>query len=412
MSGASESNDDLVSGRVNRSNDLTRIWAENAFPGVDDLRVEFNGDVIFLVEVAHNTEEDGEHRPSAKLDAIIGRGWSAQHAGGSGGIGVIGIGGEVAGLGVRGEGGENGGGMVGDAGGRATGVAGFGGPNEGTGVFGLGSGGERLFRRGRGGIGVHGAGGHADLTPGHPPVSPGTGVFGEGGKILESNPGRLLLGAGVIGLGGHAGEKNMPSVNVTGSVGVFGEGADARVEKIFDTGTGTSIQVGPLESGAGVIGRGGLPLPPEMPVAAGVIGLAGGHSKPPIAITGNVGVFGLGPTGVRGRGDPGPGVNGVSDKDRGGVFESERAAQARLVPQKVRTRLPEGSPITPTGIAPAALENGVVSLPKDGAAGDLMTLIDDGNLCTLWFCVRTGGSTGPARWAQVILGTQFDGQAS
>ncbi|HEV8718242.1 MAG TPA: hypothetical protein VGX03_36170 [Candidatus Binatia bacterium] len=340
MAGSSESNDDLVSGRVNRSNDQTTIWAENKFSSVDivgieieSFRVNFNGDAIFRVEVAKDTEDEGEFRPPMALDGIVGNGWSAEHVGGSGGTGVTGIGGNVGGLGVRGQGGENGIGVLGDAGGRTTGVVGLGGPREGTGVFGLGSGGERLFRRGRGGIGVHGVGGHADLTPGQPTISPGVGVLGQGGKILDTNKERLLLGAGVIGVGGNAGEKNALSADETGSVGVFGQGADARVENIFDGGVAT--QVGPLEPGAGVIGRGGVPIPPEMPVAAGVIGLAGGGTKPPIALTGGVGVFGSGPTGVRGSGRGGPGISGLSDKDRGGVFESQRTAQARLVPKKV-----------------------------------------------------------------------------
>jgi hypothetical protein len=417
MSGSSESNEDLVSGRVNRSNDQTTIWAENKFSSVDiigievdSFRVNFNGDAIFSVEVAKDTEEDGEFRPPMALDAIVGNGWSAEHVGGSGGTGVTGIGGNVGGLGVRGLGGENGIGVLGDAGGRTTGVVGLGGPREGTGVFGRGSGGDRLFRHGRGGIGVHGVGGDADLTLGQTAVLPGAGIFGEGGKILDTNENRLLLGAGVIGLGGHAGEKDAPSSNETGSVGVFGQGADAKVERIFDGGVAT--QVGPLEPGAGVIGRGGVPIPPEMPVAAGVIGLAGGEAKPPIDLTGRVGVFGSGPTGVRGSGRDGPGISGLSDKDRGGVFESQRAAQARLVPKRIETRLPEGSPVNPTGINEAALERGIVSLPKNGAAGDLMALIDDGEDCTLWFCVRGSSSAGRARWAQVLLGPSFDGQSS
>ncbi|MBF6651163.1 hypothetical protein [Methylobacter sp. BlB1] len=417
MSGSSESNDDLVSGRVNRSNDQTTIWAENKFSSVDiigievnSFRINFSGDAIFSVEVAKDTEEDGEFRPPMALDAIVGNGWSAEHVGGSGGTGVTGIGGNVGGLGVRGLGGENGIGVLGDAGGRTIGVVGLGGPREGTGVFGRGSGGDRLSRRGRGGIGVHGVGGDADLTPGQTAVLPGAGIFGEGGKILDTNENRLLLGAGVIGLGGHAGEKDVPSTNETGSVGLFGQGADAKIEKIFDGGVATLV--GPLEPGAGIIGRGGVPTPREMPVAAGVIGLAGGETKPPIDQTGGVGVFGLGHVGVRGSSENGPGVSGRSDNDRGGIFESQRAAQARLVPKKVETRLPEGAPVNPTGINEAALEKGIVSLPKDGAAGDLMALIDDGEDCTLWFCVRGSGSKGPARWAQVLLGSPFDGQSN
>jgi len=54
MSGAEESNDDLVSGRVNRSNDQTTIWAENHYDTTNigpietgSFRIEFNGPAIF-----------------------------------------------------------------------------------------------------------------------------------------------------------------------------------------------------------------------------------------------------------------------------------------------------------------------------------------------------------------------------
>jgi hypothetical protein len=85
-----------------------------------------------------------------------------------------------------------------------------------------------------------------------------------------------------------------------------------------------------------VLGRGGVPAPPEGPVAAGVIGLAGAVPIPNISETGNTGVYGSGPTGVFGRGD-GPGIHGLANRDRGGIFESgergaEPIAQLRLVP--------------------------------------------------------------------------------
>jgi len=416
MAGSDESNEDLVSGRVNRANDQTTIWAENRYDstsilGVEtgNFRVDFNGRAIFVVDVAKDSEDEGEFRPSEPLDAITGLGWSADHAGKSGGTGVTGIGGKVGGLGVRGEGGQNGTGVLGDAGGSATGVVGLGGPNEGTGVFGLGSGGERLMRRGQGGIGVHGVGGVAHLEPGPDDVMPGVGVFGQGGRITDENRGRLLLGTGVIGVGGDAGNKDLPSHGDAGSAGVFGQGADAKIN--MSTDGGTTVLDGPAEPGAGVIGIGGVPNTGRLPAAAGVIGLAGRLAKPSIAETGGAGVFGMGSTGVRGIGDAaGQGVSGSSDRGRGGVFASREIAQVRLLPKPVRTRFPEGSTVTPTGISPGAIEEGVVSLPKDGQAGDMMALVDDARMCTLWFCVR-GADGGPARWAQVLLGPAFDGQS-
>ena len=113
MSGAGESNDDLVSGRVNRANDQTTIWAENDYTGLGpipggSLRTDFNGTAIFVVEVAKDSDDDGEFRPANPLDAIVGVGWSADYAGQSGGTGVTGIGGDVAGTGVSAKGGEGG----------------------------------------------------------------------------------------------------------------------------------------------------------------------------------------------------------------------------------------------------------------------------------------------------------------
>jgi hypothetical protein len=406
MAGSSESDEDLVAGRVNRSNHQTTIWAENQFDSfsigpfeLDWVRTEFGGPVIFLVEVAKDSADEGEFEPSAPLDGIMGVGWSAQQAGQSGGTGVIGIGGAVAGRGVFGRGGEGGPGVTGDAGGAAAGVMGFGGPREGTGVFGLGSGGERLQRRGRGGVGVHGVGGHASVQTGaNDDVLPGAGVFGQGGQFREGNPARLLLGTGVIGVGGDAGNQGLPDRSNAGSAGVFGQGADATVD-------------GPGEPGAGAVGRGGISTDPRIPPAAGVIGLAGGRDKPSIFETRDAGLYGLGSTGVRGVGVAGQGVRGSSDVDRGGAFSSDEVAQIQLIPKGVRTVFPDPATVTPQGISPGDIERRIVSLPKNGQGGDLMALVDDSRTCTLWFCVRSGDGSSPARWAQVLLGAPFDGQS-
>jgi hypothetical protein len=121
-------------------------------------------------------------------------------------------------------------------------------------------------------------------------------------------------------------------------------------------------------------------------------------------------VHGSGTVGVQGFGRGGPGIVGHSDRDRGGVFDSDKSAQVQLVPMKAPDRLPNGTPITPIGISAQNLERGDVALPKNGLAGDLLTLLDNGNDCTLWFCVRSALSGSPARWAQVPLGVSFDGQ--
>ena len=241
MSGSDESNDDLVAGRLNRANDQTTIWAENTYTSTGigpietgSFRTDFSSQYIFVVEVAKDSDEDGEFRPSTPIDAIVGIGFSADFAGESGGTGVTGLGGDVGGTGVFAKGGEGGRGLLADAGGDATGVIGLGGPREGTGVFGLGGGGERLLRRGAGGTGVHGVGGVASLQPGPDDVLPGVGVFGQGGLIPDQNTDQLLLGTGVIGVGGDAGNMDMPPTSDAGSVGVFGQGADANVKTIVN----------------------------------------------------------------------------------------------------------------------------------------------------------------------------------
>jgi hypothetical protein len=396
VSGASESNEDLVSGRVNRSNDQTSVWAENGavtdpILPVGSTPVAYKGGNILVASVSPDVNND--YRPSTPLNAILGNGWM-------GGTGVTGNGGAAGGTGVHGLGGANGVGVMGDGNRAGAGVIGRGGPLVGTGVLGIGSLG------GSAGVGVQGVGGIANI--GGPPAA---GVFGQGGTISGTNTDRRLLGAGVIGVGGDAGSAPASPPADAGSVGVFGQGADAKVDSTPGPG-GTPVLSGPLEPGAGIIGRGGVPVPPSprMQMAAGVIGLAGGEDKPSLSQTGNVGVFGQGPTGVRGRGKAGPGINGSSSADRGGVFSSAQAAQARLVPHGIEIELPSGVPVTPTGIGESHLERGVVLLPKDGFAGDLMTLRDSAGNCTLWFCVRSADANGPARWSQVLLGPSFYGQ--
>jgi hypothetical protein len=220
----------------------------------------------------------------------------------------------------------------------------------------------------------------------------------------------------------------------TGGIGVYAQGAEATltmVPPLDETGSTIigvpNVPSGPLAPGAGVLGRGGVPIPPAQgPVAAGVIGLAGGLPIPDVFETGDTGVYGAGPTGVfghgpigvRGQGDTGvrgqgggngSGVHGVSlDAGRGGVFESARSAQVQLIPQVVRASFPNSVPVTPQEI-PVKRGEGVVSLPKDGRGGDLLALTDDQGQCTLWFCVR-GEGAGPAQWAQVLLGTSVVGR--
>jgi len=186
-------------------------------------------------------------------------------------------------------------------------------------------------------------------------------------------------------------------------------GADADVKPIVD-GTGT-VYDGPAEPGAGVVGRGGVQTVPRPQIAAGVIGVAGGFAKPSIGETGSTGVAGHGVTGVGGVGEGGPGVRGSSDKDRGGIFASIAAPQLQLTPFRVKATLPKPSAVSPTAIPLGFLKENSSLLPKTGQAGDLMTLIDDTRMCTLWFCVKGWDKVNAALWTQVLLGPSFPGQS-
>ena len=174
MSGASGSGEEVETGRTNRAEGRTILWAQVP-PGQSN----FNGPAIFIAEVAKDAEdpddyEDGDSFiPSNSFDGIVGKGWSGGSA-------------------------SNFGGTPG-----GTGVVGRGGRNQGTGVFGLGGGTPEPGNGGAGGIGVHGLGGpqadfFADYT-----TPPGAGLVGQGGRQSEfDNRLRLPHAAGVIGLGG------------------------------------------------------------------------------------------------------------------------------------------------------------------------------------------------------------------
>lgn len=402
MSGATGSDQDMVVGRANWADGRTTLWAKVP-PGTSN----FWGEAILFVEVSpeYSPDDDREDyddgatfHPSNRFHGIVATGWSGGSA-------------------------SNFGGTPG-----ASGVIGRGGRNVGTGVVGLGGGTPEPGNGGEGGIGVHGLGGSKVDFFSDPAIPPGAGVIGQGGRQVDNgNTLRLPHAAGVIGIGGGTGRnKDLLPVHTlmqTGGVGVYAQGAEATLTMVpptDETGNtipGSNVPSGPLAPGAGVLGRGGVPIPPEGPVAAGVIGLAGGLQIPNVSETGNTGVYGAGPTGVfghgpigvRGQGDGnGPGVHGVSlDAGRGGMFESARSAQVQLVPQEVRASFPNSVQVTPKEI-PVKRGEGV-SLPKDGRGGDLLALMDDQRQCTLWFCVR-GESGGPAQWAQVLLGTSVDGR--
>lgn len=394
MAGATGSDQAIHTGRTNRAEGRTVLWAQ--VPPGQGL---FNGDAILIVEAAKNAEDPddyedgGTFRPANKLHGIVAVGYSSGSP-------------------------SN---LAGTPG--AAGVIGRGGNNQGTGVVGLGGGvpddDSPETGNGAGGIGVHGLGGSQApfLTFADPSTPPGAGVIGQGGRRSDhNNTLRLPHAPGVIGLGGGIGPAHdsllVHTLTETGGIGVYAQGAEATVSMVPPPGppgipAGPNVPSGPLAPAAGVLGRGGVPIPPRGPVAAGVIGLAGGVPIPDISESGDTGVYGTGPTGVTGRGVS-TGVHGVAvGSGRGGMFESVRSAQVQLVPQKVLEAFP-----TAVGVTPLAIPRGSegAQLPKDGQAGDLLSLMDKQQQCTLWFCVG-GPDKDSAQWAQVLLGPSFPGVA-
>jgi hypothetical protein len=193
---------------------------------------------------------------------------------------------------------------------------------------------------GTGEVGVHGIGGEGswDLQARAGVRDPaGAGVIGEGGaRHLGENKSQLPLGPGVIGLGGGT---RGPTESECGGVGVYGQGADAKIQTMRENDErGNPIAEwldGPPSPGHGIVGRAGSWDVPEgigvIGDAAGVVGLAGGRPIPD-KMTSNVsGVFGLGlfgvlgqsdspdgsGAGVSGRHDSGPGVAGFSNSGIG-----------------------------------------------------------------------------------------------
>ena len=406
--GSTETNDDMEAGRPNLAEDTTRIWAQRkpgSFFGQGLGLGHGDGSSIFNVSVAEQTsnpdayvDSDGvrsSFTPEKSVDGIVGTGWSGGSASNFDGTPGAGVG-----------------------------VTGNGGFNQGTGVFGRGAG----ERSGPGGIGVHGVGGsHGDPFPIPPSISErpaGIGVVAQGGRHHENaNIARRLHGAGLIAVAGGA-ERPLPPHTDTGGIGVWAKGSDAEttmVNPFDDSGPipGPQVPSGPLNPETGVFGLGGVPIPSRGPVAAGVIGLAGGTTPTPdINQTGDTGVYGRGPVGVRGQGptgvvgegERGPGLHGkgMDSDSRGGIFQSVHAAQVQLVPHPIGEP-PDLTSVTPTVVVGS--KERVPFLPKNGRGGDLLTLRDNRLQCSLWFCVKGEVAGQAAQWAPVAVGPSFDGVA-
>jgi hypothetical protein len=345
MAGSDKSGEEMQSGRTNRAENRTRIWAQR------NGGESFEGPAIFIVETAGDIEDDDFDKPAdgQTIHGIMGSGNGA-------GAGVIGFTKrhlnddpqeELSALDFK--------------------------HAEGVGVFGKGITGVV----GQGDTnGVNSSGLSEDEKP---RIEAGAGVVGRGGAGHDPS-------AGVVGFsGGSTGDPKGYEVGVfgQGSTGVMGRGENG----IGVAGFGD-------ERAAGVVGFGGVGKDARGNDAqgTGVIGVGNNQNIfPPFDEPIGTGVLGVGLDGVIGSGSGG----------RGGIFQSERDAQVRLVPKKadeIKERL-KFTPISPTFPA----------LPRSGLRGDLMSVIDHLGQATLWFCVTRDSVSGTAQWAKVILGDLFDG---
>jgi hypothetical protein len=182
------SGDDIQAGRVSTAEGTTDLLG--AVPSEKD--VDFNGSVILRVG-----PQPGDLKPNVVLDGIHGIG-------------------------------NNGASIEPGAPPGGTGVIGFGGPNQGTGLVGLGGG----VNGNRGGIGVQGIGGTVSSPSFDPKIPPGTGVLDLGGRVdTIGNSRRRPHGAGVVAVAGGSNQP-LPLLTETGSVGVYAQGAEARVDTV------------------------------------------------------------------------------------------------------------------------------------------------------------------------------------
>jgi len=228
------SGDDIKAGRATGANSTTFLVGEKID---DDNPPDFAGDVIFVVGPLRVPARS----PGHTVGGILGIGTNGSPTGPP----------EVSRGGV--------------------GITGFGGQNQGTGVLGVGSGEEH-----QGGIGVHGQGGD-NIGPSPVVLNPGVGVLGQGGvqDDLQNTTGKPYA-PGVVGV---AGGGVAPSFEDSGSVGVFGQGGNAK-------------RPGPKSPGTGVVGRGGIGTSDvQNPAGVGVMGLAGDATLPTLDFL-DVGVYG------------------------------------------------------------------------------------------------------------------------
>lgn len=197
--------------------------------------------------------------------------------------------------------------------------------------------------------------------------------------------------AGTLGVGGST----SPGLFGRGVNGVVGYEDGVPRDLTWEGGDRSGVIGMGGNAGIGVRGKGGNGgVKGESANSTGVQGIS--KLSPGVAGSSTEGI------GVLGTSESGPGVFGTSAQDNGGVFQSRRSAQVFLIPNAI------GPLNSPSAVTPQAINvaDKGPALPKHGRGGELMAMRDHQGACTLWFCVKDGS---PARWAQVLLGPDFDG---
>jgi hypothetical protein len=248
----------------------------------------------------------------------------------------------------------------------------------------------------------------------------GAGVVGIASDTDPTDPFENLrsevlgVNAGVLGISQMGNGVGVKGTNVatgnTSGIGVEGIANDAGVGV-----KGTNVATGTNSSGTGVAG-----IANDPDAGIGVFGQANGRlgigvqaeSDNHIAVAA---VSGNG-TAVDASSSTGTAVAGTSNSGRAAVFRADRAAQVQLVPHNPPRQPRPNQPFAAQALIAKGEET---AFPAIGQAGDLLCtnmLVRPPvgpavELCTLWFCERTGsGKTDPAHWRQVLLGPVFNGQ--
>jgi hypothetical protein len=201
------------------------------------------------------------------------------------------------------------------------------------------------------------------------------GVFGAGGTNSAG-----VFGRGRSGLVGYEQtiDRN-PALETTEPAGVFGCGPTGIL--------GVSSVPGSLSIGPGVHGRGAPGVHGD-----GVNGLPG--------VSGDGGDDGG--IGVLGQGHDAQGVHGISEGDRGGIFESQLSRDEKRI--RAQISLVPLTAVDPT--MPGVQITNPSQLTKADAGDLCVTITQDVRtnrrpIAALWFCTETTGPAGTPVWVKI-----------